>query len=300
MLSPRLPTRDACDLHRKELKSRADINMKQMNMVDAFFLYSDQPRTAQNVTIIWVYDRSTARGNPVTIEEVRDHIASRAHLISAFRKRVVHVPGDIDFPWWVDDPNFAPENHIHHNTLPPPGDWQQLRELAAKIHARCVDLSRPLWDIHVVDGVDNVDGVPSGAFALVMKCQHAAMDGPTSVKANETINSTNRRRRQLAGPGILRSRAATCAMGAVFTRDPAWHFTTSKVGMGAWETGPNLCGQDYCGQDSGYRFAGFEAARCTSYALQWTGQFASCIGRLFLGSGHCQGTAPRDGRGNTQ
>jgi WS/DGAT/MGAT family acyltransferase len=171
------------------------INMKQMNMVDAFFLHSDQPRTAQNVTIIWVYDRSTSRGSPVTFEEVRDHIASRVHLIPAFRKRVVHVPGDIDFPWWVDDPNFAPVNHIHHNTLPPPGDWRQLRELAAKIHARCVDLSRPLWDIHMVDGVDNVDGVPSGAFALIMKCQHAAMDGPTSVKANETINSTSRRRR---------------------------------------------------------------------------------------------------------
>ena len=174
--------------------------MKQLNMVDAFFLASDHPRTAQNVTIIWMYDRSTARGSPVTFEEVRDHIASRAHLIPAFRKRVVHVPGDIDFPWWVDDPNFAPENHIHHNTLPPPGDWRQLRELAAQIHARCVDLSRPLWDIHVVDGVDNVEGVPSGAFALVMKCQHAAMDGPTSVKANETINSTNRRRRSSPVP----------------------------------------------------------------------------------------------------
>ena len=81
--------------------------MKQLNVFDAFFLYSDQPRTAQNVTIIWVYDRSTAQGHPVTVEEVRDHIVARAHLIGAFRKRVVHVPGDIDFPWWVDDPNFG-------------------------------------------------------------------------------------------------------------------------------------------------------------------------------------------------
>jgi len=169
--------------------------MKQLNTVDAFFLYSDRPRTSQNVTIIWVYDRSTARGSKVTFEEVRDHIASRAHLIPAFRKRVVRVPGDIDLPWWVDDPNFNPKNHIHHKTLPPPGDWRQLRELAAKIHARCVDLGRPLWDIHVVEGLDNIDGVPGDAFALVMKCQHAAMDGPTSVKVNETINSTSRKRR---------------------------------------------------------------------------------------------------------
>jgi len=126
-------------------------------------------------------------------------------LIPAFRKRVVHVPGDIDFPWWVDDPNFAPEHHIHRETLPPPGDWRQLRELAARIHERCVDLSRPLWDIHVVDGVDRVDGVPSGAFALVMKCHHAAMDGATSVKINETLHSTESGRRgspvpEYAGP----------------------------------------------------------------------------------------------------
>ena len=126
--------------------------MKQLNAVDAFFIYSDQPRTAQNVTIIWLYDRSTARGKPVTVEEIRDHIASRAHLIPAFRKRVVHVPGDIDYPWWIDDPNFNPRNHIHHDTLPLPGNWQQLRELGGRIHARSVELSRPLWDIHIVDG----------------------------------------------------------------------------------------------------------------------------------------------------
>ena len=43
--------------------------------------------------------------------------------------------------------------------------------------SRPLDLDRPLWEFYVVEGLDNVEGVPRGSFAVVTKVHHAAIDG---------------------------------------------------------------------------------------------------------------------------
>jgi WS/DGAT/MGAT family acyltransferase len=48
---------------------------------------------------------------------------------------------------------------------------------AARLHARPLDLRKPLWEAYVIEGLDNVHNVPEGSFALVTKIHHAAIDG---------------------------------------------------------------------------------------------------------------------------
>ena len=96
---------------------------------------------------------------------------------SIFRSRLVNVPGKLDRPYWVQDANFDVEFHIRHLALPQPGDWRQLCILIARLHARPLDMSRPLWEAYIIEGLDNIPGVPKGGFAIYTKMHHSLVDG---------------------------------------------------------------------------------------------------------------------------
>jgi diacylglycerol O-acyltransferase len=104
----------------------------------------------------------------------------RAHIAPYLRQRIVEVPFNADFPYWVRDESFDPEFHIRHIALPKPGDWRQLCIQVSRLYARALDRSRPLWELYVIEGLDNVEGIPPGCFALMTKLHHAAIDGVSS------------------------------------------------------------------------------------------------------------------------
>jgi len=150
--------------------------MQQLGARDAAFLYTDTGNANANVTLIHVYDPSTAPGGRVRFKHILAHIESRLHRSAVFRRRLLHVPLELDYPYWVEDEHFDIEYHVRHIALPAPGDWRQFCIQASRIHARPLDLSRPLWEIHVIEGLDGLLGLPRGSFALLTKIHHAAID----------------------------------------------------------------------------------------------------------------------------
>ena len=68
---------------------------------------------------------------------------------------------------------------MRHIALPQPGDWRQFCILASRLHARPVDLRRPVWEMYVIEGLDNVSFLPAGAFAVLVKVHHMALDDVT-------------------------------------------------------------------------------------------------------------------------
>ena len=116
---------------------------------------------------IAIYDPSTAPGGRVTFKGILDHIDKRLHAARVFRQRLVRVPFDLDHPYWIEDPDFDLEFHVRHIALPKPGDWRQLCIQVARLVSRPLDLDRPLWEFYVVEGLDNVEGIPRGSFAVV-------------------------------------------------------------------------------------------------------------------------------------
>lgn len=135
-----------------------------------------------------IYDQSTAPGGHVTFKAILDFFQKRLHKSRAFRQRIVRVPLSLDHPYWIEDPDFDLEFHVRHIALPKPGDWRQLCIQAARLHARPLDLSRPLWEAYVIEGLDNVEGVPKGSFALVTKIHHAAIDGVSGAEMSAAIH----------------------------------------------------------------------------------------------------------------
>ena len=162
--------------------------MQQLSGMDASFLYAETPRAHMAGAGLAIYDPSTADGGRVTFKGILDHIDKRLHEARVFRQRLVRVPFDLDHPYWIEDPDFDLEFHVRHIALPAPGDWRQLCIQVARLISRPLDLNRPLWELYVIEGLDNVQGVPAGCFAVVTKTHHAAIDGMSGMELTSAIH----------------------------------------------------------------------------------------------------------------
>lgn len=150
--------------------------LRQLGEADAAFIYSDSAHANSNVSLLHIYDQSTAPHGMVRFKQILTHIASRLHRLPVLRQKVMRVPLDLDYPYWVEDENFDIEYHVRHIALPKPGDWRQFCIQASRIHARALDLQRPLWEMYVIEGLDSLLDLPRGSFAVLLKVHHAAVD----------------------------------------------------------------------------------------------------------------------------
>ena len=162
--------------------------MQQLSGLDSSFLYLETGSTPMHIGSLSIYDQSTAPGGRVTFKEILSFFSERLHKARAFRQRLVRVPLSLDHPYWIEDPDFDLEFHVRHIALPAPGDWRQLCIQAARLHARPLDRNKPLWEAYVIEGLDNVEGVPKGSFALVTKIHHAAIDGVSGAEISAAIH----------------------------------------------------------------------------------------------------------------
>jgi WS/DGAT/MGAT family acyltransferase len=152
--------------------------MDQLSPQDAQFLYMESEDNLTHVTSISIFDQTTVPGGKVVrFRDILAHIDGRLHMSPLFKRRLVRVPLELDFPYWVDDENFDLEYHVRHGRLPEPGDWRQFCIHMSRYHSRPLDMTKPLWEMYVVEGLDNIDGLPKGSYAIAAKIHHAAVDG---------------------------------------------------------------------------------------------------------------------------
>jgi WS/DGAT/MGAT family acyltransferase len=145
--------------------------MRQLNGIDASFLNVETPSTFGHVSSVTIYDPSRAPGG-AGLEATKQIILERIDQLTPFRRRLVEVPMGLDLPYWIEDPNFDIDFHVRHHAVPPPGDPEQLAEAVSRIIARPLDRTRPLWELYVIEGVDN-----GTRIAQLTKVHHAAIDG---------------------------------------------------------------------------------------------------------------------------
>lgn len=151
--------------------------MQQLTGLDTLFISQESERAPMHLASLLICDPSTAPGGQVRFKDILRMFEARLHLAPIFRRKLVEVPFGLDYPYWVEDGDFDLEFHVRHIALPRPGDWRQLCIQVARLHARIIDRSRPLWECYVIEGLDNIAGIPRGCFALFLKMHHAAIDG---------------------------------------------------------------------------------------------------------------------------
>ena len=143
----------------------------RLTAIDASFLHQEGPTSHMHVGAA-----DDLRGPAAAVRRVpRPRSAARLHLVPRYRQKLAFPPLETGRPLWVDDPSFNLEYHVRHTALPRPGSEEQLLRLAARIFSQQLDRSKPLWEMWLVEGLED------GRFALISKTHHALVDGIAGV-----------------------------------------------------------------------------------------------------------------------
>jgi diacylglycerol O-acyltransferase len=151
--------------------------MRTISGIDSLFLEQETPQQHMHVGGLGIYDPSTAPGGKVRFKQVLEYFTRQMSKHPVYRRKIVPVPFNVGRPVLVDSPDVDVEYHVRHLALPEPGDWRQLMIQIARIHSRPLDRSMPMWEAYIIEGLDSIEGLPKGCFALYMKFHHALIDG---------------------------------------------------------------------------------------------------------------------------
>ncbi|MDP3971804.1 MAG: wax ester/triacylglycerol synthase family O-acyltransferase [Candidatus Nanopelagicales bacterium] len=149
--------------------------MEQLTGLDAAFLLLETRTTTGNVGGVLVLDDSGA-DEALSLPRLTRLITQRLPLVPLFRRRLMMVPFGLDHPYWIEDPDFDLEFHVRHTAIPAPGSDEQLAALIARLHARPLDLRRPLWEFYLISGLSG------GRVAVYTKTHHCAIDGASGAE----------------------------------------------------------------------------------------------------------------------
>ncbi len=152
--------------------------MDRLSPLDASFLYFEDPNTPMHVGSVAVFQ---APPEGFDYERLVALIRDRIAFVPRYRQRIRPVPGRIANPVWVDDEEFDITYHVRRSALPRPGTDEQLHELVARVMSRPLDRDRPLWEMYLVEGVQE------GRFAVLSKTHHAVVDGMSAVDIGQVI-----------------------------------------------------------------------------------------------------------------
>ena len=149
--------------------------MKQNGGMDASFLNMETSSVFGHVSSMKAFDPTRAPGGAgLDITKRADPV--RIDELDPFRRRLVEVPLGFGLPYWIEDPDFDIDYHVRHHAVPPPGTPKQLAEIVNRIIARPLDRSRPLWELYIIEGVEN-----GRYIAQLNKIHHATIDGAAGV-----------------------------------------------------------------------------------------------------------------------
>lgn len=152
----------------------------KLNALDLAFLSLEKQSTPVNVASLAIFEiPKNYKGN-----FPRDLLAKLECQApgAPFNQKLSSVHSAA-LPSWETDTHFDIHYHVRHSALPKPGKLDDLLELASRLHSRLLDRERPLWECHLIEGLEN------NQFALYMKMHHAAIDGMGGIELMESCLS---------------------------------------------------------------------------------------------------------------
>jgi len=153
------------------------VEYDRLTGLDASFLHLESEAQPMHVGSLAIFE-----GPPFfddagrfRLEDAREVISSRLHLVPRFRKKIMTVPFGQGRPIWVDDHDFDLNYHVRLTALPKPGNEEQLKTLMGRLQSTVLDRRRPLWELWFVEGLEG------DRVAIIQKTHHALVDGISGV-----------------------------------------------------------------------------------------------------------------------
>ena len=144
---------------------------EQLTPLDMAFLCLERQATPMHIGAVTVFQPAT----PASEERLASLLRKRAASLPQLRRKVHQTwfpPGTC---FWTDDADFNPGQHVHTHRMSAPGGQAELADLTSRIIAAPLDLDRPLWELHLITGLEG------GRFAVLAKFHHALCDGAGAI-----------------------------------------------------------------------------------------------------------------------
>ena len=140
--------------------------MDRMSSTDAGFYFAETENTPMHVGSVSVFE-----GPAPSYGDLVRLLLGKLPLVPRYRQRVRSVPMHLGRPIWVDDEHFQILYHVRHTAVPKPGSQEQLRNLAGRVLGQRLDMTKPLWEVWLVEGLED------DRWALISKVHHCLVDG---------------------------------------------------------------------------------------------------------------------------
>ena len=167
--------------------------MDQLSSMDASFLHFETPETPMHVGSLMLFELPEGYDGDY-YEDVKTMLGKRLHLASVLTRKLAPMPFELAEPVWIDDDDIDLDSHIRTVTLRRPGTMAQLEQLIARLHSTLLDRSRPLWEMYVIDGLEN------GQVAFYTKAHHSGVDGKAGVELAKVLYDTSPKIREVPPP----------------------------------------------------------------------------------------------------
>ena len=128
----------------------------RLSAVDMMFLDIESPNVHMHVAAIALFETGPL-ANPdgtLAFDRIRKKIECALEVSPRFKQKLTRVPLT-GHPIWVDDPRFNIAYHVRHTSLPRPGSTRMLKRLAGRILSQKLDRSKALWEMWLVEGVED-------------------------------------------------------------------------------------------------------------------------------------------------
>lgn len=138
---------------------------RRLSGTDASFLYLERQEIPLAIAGVFIFD------GPIDYQAFVRTLEDRLPLLPRYRQVVAPPPFNLGYPTWEDYPRFDILQHVHEHVLPAPGGDEELSGLAGRLFSQLLDRNKPLWEIHVVNGLSGERG------AVIARVHHALADG---------------------------------------------------------------------------------------------------------------------------
>ena len=152
--------------------------MERLRPGDMALLSMDSANSPMHLATVEIFDPGDEGFDYRTLVSL---VGDRLAFVPRYRQRLMTVPGSLARPVWVDDDDFDITYHVRQSALPRPGSMEQLEELVARIIARPLDRTRPLWEMYLIEGLED------GRFAILVKSHQTLVDGISTIDIGQVI-----------------------------------------------------------------------------------------------------------------
>lgn len=149
--------------------------MALMPVTDSMFLLAESREHPMHVGGLQIFRLPDGAG-PDYLSDAHRQLVADDDVRPLFRRRPRGPVSSLGQWSWTDDDSLDLEYHVRLSALPRPGRVRELLELTSRLHGSLLDRHRPLWEFHLIEGLDG------GRFASYQKVHHALVDGVSAMR----------------------------------------------------------------------------------------------------------------------